>query len=43
MKMTPEQFPLLRSASRSPDRFDSAIASVATGIEAGAIRNVTLK
>lgn len=43
MTMTPQQFPLLRSVSRSQDRFDSAIASIATGIEAGAIRNVTLK
>lgn len=40
--MTPEQFPIIRANLRTTTRFDAALAEIATGVEAGAIRNVVL-
>lgn len=40
--MTPEQFPIIRANLRTTLRFDAALAEIAAGVEAGAIRNVVL-
>lgn len=41
--MTPDQFPILRSTLRAPDRFDEALTIIADAVEAGSIRNTVLQ
>lgn len=40
--MTPDDFPLLRAATRNLDHFDRAIKDIAAGLAAGTIRNAVL-